>query len=135
MLLSVDSSVVIAILKDERQGGAWLDLLLQLRRESRLVVCDVVYAELAALFDTAEKLKSRLSELGLSYDPILPEAAFSAGQVFAQYRRAGGPRKSLIPDFLIGAHAMNQANGLLTSDRGYLRSYFENLKVLEPSGG
>lgn len=133
MQLSVDSSVVLAIVKDEKRGAAWLAFLLQLSREAHLSVCEVVYAELAAVVGNEEKLKLRLNGLGLSYDPILPGTAFFAGQIFGEYRRAGGPRQSLIPDFLIGAHALKQASGLLTADRGYLRSYFRGIKILQPN--
>ncbi|MEP6823166.1 MAG: type II toxin-antitoxin system VapC family toxin [Chthoniobacterales bacterium] len=135
MLLSVDSSVILAIVKDEQGGAAWLDFILQLGREARLSVCEVVYAELSALVESEEKLQSRLRELGLAYDSIQPTTAFIAGQRFAEYRRAGGPRRNLIPDFLIGAHGLGQANGLLTADRGYLRNYFRGLKILEPKRG
>ena len=44
----------------------------------------------------------------------------------------GGPRDCLIPDFLIGDHAFQQANQLIAHDRGYLRRYFKALKVIEP---
>jgi len=67
------------------------------------------------------------------YDQIEPAAAYLAGQIFLNYRREGGPRSHLIPDFLIAAHASMQANRLATIDRGYLRTYFPTLPLLTPS--
>jgi predicted nucleic acid-binding protein len=39
----------------------------------------------------------------------------------------------MIADFLIGAHALHQANRLLTRDRGFYRDYFDGLEILDPS--
>jgi len=52
-----------------------------------------------------------------------------------RYRRSGGPREHLIPDFLIAAHAMVHADRLAATDRGYLSRWFNDLKLLERSGG
>jgi hypothetical protein len=52
-----------------------------------------------------------------------------------RYRREGGPRQHLIPDFLIAAHAQVQCNRLAAIDRGYLRRYFPKLKLLIPPQG
>lgn len=132
MQLSVDSAVIISVLKGEPEGEEWLALLLEFRRKHQLVVCEVVHAELAALFSSETELQKCLSELGVIFDPIRPETAFYAGQIFSEYRRAGGPRSNLIPDFLVGAHALKQSGGLLSPDRGYLRPYFRKLKVFHP---
>jgi predicted nucleic acid-binding protein len=63
---------------------------------------------------------------------ILPGSAILAGQIFKAYRRAGGPREHLIPDFLIGAHALCQCDRLAAADKGYLRRYFPKLEVVVP---
>ena len=73
-----------------------------------------------------------MDRLHIFYDPITPAAAYLAGQVFLRDRRLGGPRLHLIPDFLIAAHASVQADRLAALDRGYLRTYFPDLRILSP---
>ena len=42
---------------------------------------------------------------------------------------------SVLLDMLIGAHAQVHADQLFARDRGYLRDYFADLRVIDPSGG
>ncbi len=48
------------------------------------------------------------------------------------YRSRGGTRRRVLPDLIIGAHAMARAERLLTRDRGFYRSSFAKLRILEP---
>jgi predicted nucleic acid-binding protein len=60
------------------------------------------------------------------------EAAFLAGKAFLQYRRSGGTRRSPLPDFYIGAHALTAGYQLLSRDRQRYQTYFPNLDLIAP---
>ena len=132
MKTAIDTSVLLAIVNAESQGSRWLDTLVQARREGLLVICDVVYAELAPAFDDEPALQAVLNKIGIVFESASPQAAWRAGVSFRAYRDAGGPRNSLIPDFLVAAHAEVQADRLAAVDRGYLRRYFSKLALLHP---
>ena len=131
MSTAIDSSVLWSIFKGEDDAKRWVEVLVAARKSSALVICDIVFAEIAPLFRSVAALTATLESLGVEYDPIEPETAFLAGEIFKRYRREGG-RTHLIPDFLVGAHASKQAACLVARDRGYLRRYFPHLRLTAP---
>jgi hypothetical protein len=132
MITAIDSSVLWTIFNDEPEAEAWSRTLIQASREGELVLSEVVFGEIAPVFDSAQQTLETLQRLGIRFDAINTRTAFEAGQIFKKYRHEGGPRRHLIPDFLIGAHALYQCNRLATVDRGYLRRYFPRLTLIAP---
>ena len=130
MITAIDSSVLWTILKQESGHERWLQALMRASSEGPLVLCPVVFAELAPSTSDAAELSGFLGQLTISYSPITEAAAHFAGRTFKRYRLAGGPRQHLVPDFLIAAHAQIQANRLAAIDRGYLRPWFPDLRLL-----
>ncbi len=75
-----------------------------------------------------------MADLGVRFVPVEQGAAMAAGEKWRDHRRRGGTRERVIPDFLVGSHAEVAADRLLTRDRGFYRSYFADLTVMDPSG-
>jgi predicted nucleic acid-binding protein len=103
--------------------------------EGGLVACDVVWAEVAAWFPSPSRAAEAMDRLGVRFGPVDVPSALSAGSEWKAYRRHGGARERMIADFLIGAHALAHADRLLSRDRGFYRTYFKKLQVLDPTKG
>ena len=101
-------------------------------RRGRVVINQVIYAELASGFHTANELSRAIPASDIERESIPWEAAFLAGRAFVQYRRSGGARPAPLPDFYIGAHAAVAGYTLLTRDPLRYRHYFPKLKVVAP---
>lgn len=97
-----------------------------------MFVNDVIYAELAVRYQRIEDLETFIEEAGLEILPMPREALFLAGKVFTQYRRAGGSRTGVLPNFFVGAHAAIAQLPVLTRDIGRFRTYFPSLTLITP---
>lgn len=133
MITAVDTNVLLDVLTaDPRFGTASRRALARCIQEGSLVACEVVWAETAAAFPTRRAFARAMKTLGLAFEALNETAATLAGLNWRRYRVAGGTRRRILADFLIGAHADLHADRLLTRDRGFYRSYFTRLTVLEP---
>jgi predicted nucleic acid-binding protein len=132
MRTAIDTSVLLAIREKEPGYERWEELLRHAAAAGHLCICPVVFAELSPGSDSAVRLRAQLEPLAISYDNFSPASAHLAGCIHWQYRREGGPREHLVPDFLVAAHAQVQCDRLAAIDRGYLRRYFPRLKILQP---
>ena len=132
MRTAVDSSVLWCLINREPPAAEWKPALRRAVEEGELLICPIVFAEIAPAYPDLDEAVRDLGRLQMRYDEIFPESAFAAGAVFKAYRAEGGPRESMIPDFLIASHAQMQADRLAAVDRGYLRRYFPSLKLLTP---
>ena len=127
----VDTSVLLDVLvAGAAHGDASERRLLDAQRAGRVTINLVIAGELAPLFDREAALWETLAEAQVDLVPYPRAAIHRAGQAFLRYRRRGGRRDRILPDFLIGAHAEAEGARLLTRDRGFYRDYFPKLRLV-----
>ncbi|RUW83336.1 type II toxin-antitoxin system VapC family toxin [Mesorhizobium sp. M1E.F.Ca.ET.063.01.1.1] len=130
----VDTNVLLDLVTDDPNWADWS--IAQLEAASLngpLLINDSVYAELAVRYERIEDLEAFVVEAGLEIAPMPRDALFLAGKVFTQYRKSGGSRTGVLPDFFIGAQAAVNGLPLLTRDVGRYRTYFPSLKLITPN--
>ncbi len=134
MITAVDSSVLIDVfVNDPAHRDGSLAALRQSLAAGPLIACDVVWSEVVAAFSDARTASVALGEIPVEFVSVTDAAASRAGVAWRSYRRGGGPRERLVADFLVGAHALEQADQLLTRDRGFHRLAFEGLRIVDPT--
>lgn len=133
MISAVDTNVILDALEgDARYGPASVAVLRRASSEGRLIASTAVWAEVCAAYDEAIDGAGILERMGIDLVPDDREVAMEAGRSWRAYRRAGGSRRRVLADFLIGAHAAVKADRLVTRDRGFYRSHFGKLQVMDP---
>jgi predicted nucleic acid-binding protein len=133
MPVLVDSNVLLDIFTEDKQWFGWsADLLAESAEHDLLYINPIIYGEISAGFERIEELESALPSDYIHREDIPYEAAFLAGKCFVKYRKAGGNKRSPLPDFFIGAHAAVRGWRLLTRDKGRYQTYFPKLDVMAP---
>ena len=134
MITAIDTNVLIDIFgADPIYGLQSKEAFRSCVQQGALLACDVVWAEVTALFPTVTTAQKALTDLGVGYSPLEVDAALQAGRMWKAYRAKGGKRTRMVADFLIGAHALHQADALLTRDRGFYRTGMPSLTIIDPS--
>lgn len=129
----VDSNVLLDVITEDPTWGPWsMASLERTADEAILVINALIYAEVSIGFGSIEALEDALPPDLYRREHLPYEAGFLAGKAFHRYRRAGGTRRSPLPDFYIGAHAAISGYQLLTRDSTRYRTYYPRLELIAP---
>ena len=131
--LLVDSNVILDIFLDDPNWADWSEsTLASYSVHKTLYINSIVYTEVSVGFGKIEELESSLHKGGFKMLEIPKEALFLAGKAYLKYKKGRGTRKSVLPDFFIGAQAAVLALDLLTRDVSRYRTYFPTVRLICP---
>lgn len=132
-MILVDTNILLDLVTDDPAWANWSQQQLEAASlQDRLAINPVIYAELSVGYQRIEALDAMLDQAGIDLEPIPRPALFLAGKAFQNYRRAGGRKTGVLPDFFIGAHAAVAEARLLTRDRGRYARHFPGLRLIAP---
>lgn len=129
----VDSSVLLDLITPTSPHARWSkDQLDAADTRERVGINVIIWAEVAAAFRDGAAMALLENESFLQRLPIPWEAAELAGVAHREYRRRGGARETILPDFLVAAHAAYDNMVLLTRDARRARTAFPSLTCITP---
>jgi len=157
MITAVDTNIILDILiPGEPFGQSSKELLDRHLSKGKLILSEVVFAELAARFPSEEEITSFLADTRMNLVHSNEKSLYMAGSRWAEYARKNAKnrfscgkcghafeptcpqcrtvltkRLHVLADFLIGAHALVQADCILSRDLGVYKTYFSDLKVVD----
>jgi hypothetical protein len=157
MITAVDTNIILDVLiPGEPFGESSKKLLDHHLSKGKLIICEIVFAELAAEFPSEEELTLFLTDTGMRLVYSNENSLFLAGSRWTKYARKGAKnwltcgkcghafeatcpqckavltkRLHVLADFLIGAHALVQADCILSRDLGVYKTYFDDLQVID----
>jgi predicted nucleic acid-binding protein len=134
VITAVDTNVLIDLLGPTTpftpSSVAALD---ESHQRGALIVSPIVVSELASYARVPNELRQALERMHLSLIAFSWIDLHLAGLAYVRFtRQSTRPKTRVLADFLIAAHAVTHADTLLTRDRGYYRTYFPKLVLIEP---
>lgn len=132
-MLLVDTNVLIDVLVNDPQWANWsVNQLLKHSRIQPLAINQIIYSELSTTFASIDDLDRTVNDLELIMLEIPKLALFLAGKAYVQYRRQGGKKQNVLPDFFIGAQASVLNCTILTRDKSRYSTYFPKVTLITP---
>jgi len=129
----VDTNVLLDLVTNDPDWADWsLARLEEAALAGPVAITDAVYAEVSVRYARMEDLDAMLEGARIDLVATPRAALFLAGKAFVRYRREGGARTGVLPDFFIGAQAAVMQVPLITRDARCYRTYFPAVVLIAP---
>jgi predicted nucleic acid-binding protein len=123
MATLVDNSVPVDVAARDPAFMKWSrSALARAEDTGPLVINPVIVAEFSVRYVSLDEADTLLPREHFIREALPWPAAFAAGVAFRRCRASDGERDCVLPDFLIGAHAMIRDYQILTRDAKGCRS-------------
>lgn len=132
-MILVDANVLLDVFTSDPVWFEWSSGQLVANASENLAINPLIYAEISAGYPDEATLEEQLSGWKIERLSLPYAAAFPAGKAFLAYRKRGGTKRSPLPDFYIGSHALTSGLTLLTRDATRYRTYFPQLNMIAPA--
>ncbi|NOY57393.1 MAG: PIN domain-containing protein [Calditrichaeota bacterium] len=154
MITAVDTNILLDILiPNQKFLKSSFQKLEIAAKNGTMVICEIVYAELASQFRDHNDLMNFLKDTQIDVKWSTKETFFKASQLWTEYKKHNKkyfcpgcgnlietkcsicgsnlnvPRR-MLNDFIIGIHAQTFADRFLTRDRGFYRNYFSGIEIV-----
>jgi predicted nucleic acid-binding protein len=134
MITALDANVILDVLLGTTSDAeVSAQALRRAELDGALTISAICYAEVAGNFPLQSRADDFFELIGCTVQEIDREIAFLASSFYRSYKKRGGDRTRILPDFLIAAHAQLKADRLLTCDKRFFGSAFPKLKTIAPS--
>ena len=131
-MILVDSNVVIDLIEPRSAWHEWSSAQVSDRIDRGLFINTIVVAEIGGRFGALEELADALAQISMPVIDLSVRACWLAGRAYLQWVRNGGRRGAILPDLLIGAHAVAESAAVLTRDPRRFRTCFPDLELITP---
>ncbi len=129
----VDTNIIIDLIGGAAETAARIGRAFAYHGAGRrMIVNQIIFAEVSTRHVSQADVEARMEQLGLKMVSLTNADAYRAGIAFREYRRRGGPRETILPDFLIGAQAAVREWPILTRDRKRFEAYFPEVELIDP---
>lgn len=132
MPVLVDTNVILDVITDDPDWADWSLHQLEAFEGGGLLINPVVYAELCYGLSRMSEVDAIVRSFGLHFVEIPRLGLFLASRALEQYRRAGGVRTNVLPDFFVGGHADADSLGLISRDARRYAIYFPRVRLIAP---
>jgi predicted nucleic acid-binding protein len=139
MRTAIDSNILSAFWSNEASAGDIEIFLGNAKQSGALLISGAVYAELLAYPGATESfLNDFCHQTGITIDFRFQDSIWiEAGKRYGRYanrrrKTSGEHPKRLLADFIVGSHAMHQADRLLTLDPKRYKQDFPELLLSDP---
>lgn len=129
----IDTNVLVDLAFPASDWHGWSrQQALAVFRSGPVLINPIIYSEFSVRYRSMDEVDRLLPQDEFRRENIPWPAAFAAAAAFRLYRKSGGGRERILPDFLIGAHAAIRGYTILTRDPKGYRAYFPSVDLITP---